>query len=199
MPRLAACEVYPIEAVFGYVEVKASLRVAAADTESPPNNSLQRCMAQNHALRKMKTRRFWDTSYGGSPIRTNLVTAKNWLSLRAFVFAFEAEGTVAENPAQLAQAMSDSAKQHEAHLHGVIILDRVYLTTIPVEVETADPGDYYHVSYTTEHPFTAFRLHLLKALGTFQRPDNTWIPALETYFELPTNWKTVRPSNVGTG
>ena len=191
--RLAGCEVYPIEVVYGYVEVKAAISLPRGRKKSPASNSIQRCMEQNHTVRQMKTRHFWDTSYGGSPIRTSLVSIQNWLSLRGFVFAFEADGSAAKDPDRFAQGMSDCARDYDAHLHGVLILDSVYLTTIPVDTKTADPRDYYHVSYTTEQPFTAFQLHLLKALGTFQRSPEYWTPAWETYFELPTKWKTVRP------
>jgi hypothetical protein len=192
--RLAGCQVYPIEGVYAYVEVKASLRLPSDEVAELPHNSLQRCMEQNHVLRRMKTRQFWDTSYGSSPPSDKLITAPNWLSIRGFVFAFDAEGTAAETPDLLAQGMSNQAKRYAAHLHGVLILDRIYLTTIPVDVKTADLEDYYHVEYTTDHPFTAFKLHLLKALGTFQRPWDSWIPALETYFELPQNWRRTKPA-----
>ena len=191
--RLAACEVYPIESVYGYVEVKASLCVAGDDAEKLPHNSIQKCMELNHALRQIRTRRFWDTSYGGSPIQTELISTDNWLAVRAFVFAFEADGAAAKNPQRLAQGMSNSARKHNAHLHGVLVLDQSYCTTVAVDPNSADPHDYHHVSYTTQHPFAAFKLHLLKALGTFQRPPDHWIPALETYFELPTDWNIVRP------
>ncbi len=193
--HLAACEVYPIEVVYGYVEVKATISLRRGRKENPVSNSIQRCMEQNHVLRQMKTRHFWNTSYGGSPVRTSLVSVENWLSPRGFVFAFEADGNTAKDPDRFAQEMSDCARDCDAHLHGVLILDNVYLTTIPVDTKIADPRDDYDVSYTTEQPFTAFQLHFLKALSTFQRPPEYWTPAWETYFELPTKWKTVRPSD----
>lgn len=193
LARLAACQVYPIEVVYGYVEVKATICLPKSTVKMSADNSIQSCMKQNHVLRQIKTRHFWDASYGGSPISDSLETVEDWLSLRAFVFAFEAEGAAAKNPDRLAQGMSDYARRYDAHLHGVLVLDQVYLSTIPVDTKTADPQDYYHVSYTTEHPFTAFKLHLLKALGTFQRPSDYWIPAWETYFELPTKWKEAVP------
>lgn len=192
LARLAACEVYPIEAVYGYVEVKASLRLACGTTDKLPPNSIERCLEQNHVLRQIRARYFWDVSFSDSPIRTDLVIAENWLPLRGFVFAFEAEGA-ASDPARFAQSMAEGAKRYDAHLHGVLVLDQIYLTTIPVDVRVANLDDYYHVSYTTDHPFAAFRLHLLKALGTFQRPHAGLIPASETYFELPDSWKRSRP------
>jgi len=191
--RLAACEVYPIENVYAYVEVKASLSVAGNRVKKLPDNSIQKCMMKNHELRRLRERRFWDTSYGGSPIHNTLISIDNWLAVRAFVFAFEADGATAKDSQQLAQGMSNSARKFNAHIHGVLILDQAYLTTIPVNPVATNQEDYHQVSFTTQHPFTAFKLHLLKALGTFQRPVDYWIPAMETYFDLPTKWQTVRP------
>ncbi len=186
--QLASCEVYPIEAVYGYVEVKASICL-----EGSRQNSIQNCLKQNHDIRQLRNRRYWDSSFSGSPIRTDLVICDDWLPLRGFVFAFEAEGRAAD-AAQTAQCMADGAREHDAHLHGVLVLDQMYLTTIPVNPKEADLDDWYHVSYTTEHSFAAFKLHLLKALGTFQRPPENWIPARETYFELPGSWHRSKPT-----
>lgn len=118
----------------------------------------------------------------------------SWLVLRGYIFAFELKGSAASDIDRLAQGMSDTAKEPGAHLHGILVLDKAFLTTIPVDVRTADPQDYYHVSYATQHPFTAFKLHLPKALATFQRPPTRWVPAPESYFELPKQWKRVQPT-----
>jgi hypothetical protein len=193
LARLATCEVYPIEAVFGYIEVKATLSVAGRHVAKPGPGTLQSCMRQNHLLRKIKTRQYWVPEQG-SPMTTVLYPIES-LSLRGFVFAFEAKGEVAKDSAQLAQKMSDAAKKYDAHLHGVLVLDQVFLTTMPVDVQKAEPADYYHVSYTTKTPLAAFRLLLLKALGSFTRPPNRWIPAIDTYYDQDRTWKVSTPSS----
>jgi hypothetical protein len=117
LARLAACEIYPIEAVYGYVEVKASLSVPTRHDASRAN-SLHRCMQQNHEIRKMRMRRYWATYFQGSPSGVHFIEANDWLAPRAFVFAFEADRT-ARDASRLAQGMADSARHHGAHLHGV--------------------------------------------------------------------------------
>src|SRR5262245_8320044 len=69
--RMATCDVYPIEAVYGYVEVKASLQSVSNDAKAMqsfqnsndakdlPDNSIERCIANNKEFRKMRDRRFW--------------------------------------------------------------------------------------------------------------------------------------------
>jgi hypothetical protein len=194
LARLATCEVYPIESVFAYIEVKATLKVAGRNVAKPGPGTLQSCMLQNNSLRKMKTRMYW-LPQSGSPPRDMLVPYEA-LSLRGFVFAFEAKGDVANDANHLAQKMSDAAKKYEAHLHGVLILDQVYLTTRAIDVNTAQPADYYHVSYTTQNAFAAFRLHFLRALSTFSRPPDGLIPAIDTYYEQDRSWKKVSPTTV---
>jgi hypothetical protein len=189
--RLAACEVYPIEAVYGYVEVKAALGVAGPKVQNPGGDSIQDCLIKNHTHRQMRRRAFWDPWHGSPPQMA--LRIEQWLALRAFVFAFEAKGAKAKDPKTLAQAISNDAKRYDAHLHGVLVLDQSYASTIPVDVDKAEPSDMYHVSYTSEDTFTAFKLHLLKALTTFQRPHPTWVPATELYYESSSTWQEVSP------
>ena len=192
LARLATCEVYPIESVFAYIEVKATLRVAGRHVAKPGAGTLQSCMHQNNILRTIKTRMYW-SPMSGSPMMDTLLSYET-LSMRGFVFAFEAKGDVAKDSDQLAQKMSDAAQKYDAHLHGVLILDQVYLTTRAIDVNTAQPADYYHVSYTMQNAFAAFRLHLLRALGTFSRPPDGLIPAIDTYYDQDRSWKKAAPS-----
>lgn len=192
LARLASCEIYPIEAVFCYVEVKASLSLPGPKSIER-DNSIQNCMSKNHEIRKMRTRKYWDMGIGGSPIDVRLMSFSDWLPIRAFVFAFEIEGKAASDQRTFAIGMANAAKKHAAHIHGVLVLDQVYLTTIPVDTRIAEPEDYYHVLFTTEHPFTAFKIHLLKALGSYQKPREGSSIAWESYFDLPSEWERVEP------
>ena len=186
--RLAGCEVYPIESVYAYVEVKAVLSFAEWSEEKSRDNSLQRCLRQNTALRKLKTRFFLEPT---PPIGSQVVGSDAWMSLRAFVFAFE----IAEkySPVELAQLMSDLSKRFGAHLHGVAVLNRILLFTQAVDARVAKPEDYYHVAFTTANVLTALRLQLLQALGSFSRPHDSWIPAWNLYFDDIKDWEKVSP------
>jgi hypothetical protein len=57
--RLNTCDVFPLEAVYGYMEVKASLRSSSDDAKEPADNSIEKCIAQNVVMRGMDRRSFW--------------------------------------------------------------------------------------------------------------------------------------------
>src|SRR5688572_25678777 len=54
--HLESWDVLPIEAVYGYVEVKASLTSSSDSAAKPASNSIEACIATNLELRKLKER-----------------------------------------------------------------------------------------------------------------------------------------------
>lgn len=55
---LETCDVFPLEAVYGYVEVKATLRSSSDEAEKPADNSIEKCLITNRELRSMRDRRY---------------------------------------------------------------------------------------------------------------------------------------------
>jgi hypothetical protein len=51
--RLETCDVFPLEAVYGYVEVKATLQSSSDDADEWAENSVERCLKNNRELRAM--------------------------------------------------------------------------------------------------------------------------------------------------
>jgi hypothetical protein len=190
--HLEACDVLPLEAVYGYVEVKASLCSSSDEATSVADNSIESCAQKNAALRAMNTRAFRISNFG-SPPRTALFH-EPWLSLRAYVVAFEASGSIAENPDAFASRMAQVLKrQKDAHLHGVLIPGNGFFYTQPVDPSIAQPDDYYHIRYTTDHPLLAFKTVLLQGLATFRRPTDGRVPAIDLYFSHTPQWKEQVP------
>ena len=109
--KLNTCDVLPLEAVYGYVEVKASLNCHSSTEGTPAISSLEQCIQQNVKIRALKERRYWQTIHG-SPMEIALLRGPDWMSLRAYVIAFEAVGTVASDIAKLAQYMADTLKRY---------------------------------------------------------------------------------------
>lgn len=55
--NLAACEVFPLEAVYGYIEVKAVLRSCSKQGKKGwPDDSIEKCLDNNQILRRMRKR-----------------------------------------------------------------------------------------------------------------------------------------------
>lgn len=180
--HLDACDVLPLEAVYGYVEVKASLCSTSDEAKEPADNSIETCIRRNAPLRAMKTRAY--RVHGiGRPFH------EPWLSMRAYVVAFEASGSVATDAGALASRMAQVLKrQGNAHLHGVLVPEHGFFYTRPVNPNTADEDDYFRIRYTTDRPLLAFWSTFLKGLATFRRPEQSWVPAIDLYFSHMPQW-----------
>lgn len=47
---LVTCDVFPLEAVYGYVEVKATLQSSSDEAKEPADNSIEKCLLNNREL-----------------------------------------------------------------------------------------------------------------------------------------------------
>ena len=54
LARFESCDVFPLEAVYGYIEVKAAIDTSTID--KPPLDSLEYCIKKSTELRGMRTR-----------------------------------------------------------------------------------------------------------------------------------------------
>ena len=194
---LETCDVFPLEAVYGYVEVKATLKSSSDEAEKPAENSIERCLMKNQELRKMRDRRY---HLPVGTVETILMPAE-WASripsIRSYVFAFEASDAITRDPNRLAQRMADYSKKlgNPTHLHGLFIVGHGFLSTRPVDQARALPDDYFHTGYTEDHPLLAFKTSLIHALARFPRPHLDWAPAIEQYFQHQPKWTFLKPQN----
>jgi hypothetical protein len=184
--RLETCNVFPLEAVYGYVEVKAVIR--SSDAVEAPADSIQACVKTNKELRKMNLRHFV------SPVARQHYK-KDWLSLRSYVFAFEGAGKAENDLPAFAKDLANAMKKAgtPTHLHGVFIAGRGFLHTRPVNAQVADDDDYHHVKLTSEHALLAFKMALLTGLATFQRAPQDWELDFAGYFDYVPAWQEVTP------
>lgn len=190
LARLSSCDVFPLEAVYAYIEVKAVL--SASNVEPPSKDSLEACLIQNQKLRGMLDRRYY--SPAGS-VYVKLEQPKP-LAIRGYVVAFELGGALAHDPTALAQRMADQSARlgRPTHLHGVFVPDFGFFTTRPVPV--ALRAEMWHVDFVrAKHGLSAFRNSLLSALSRYPRFPADWTPMLARYFESPT-WEHVTPEGV---
>jgi len=191
--RMESCDVLPLEAVYGYVEVKATLRSSSDEAKELAHDSIEALVKQNAALRKLRTRVFYNT-IAGSPIQIEKISA-HWLALRGYVVAFEAVDTTASAPDKFAKRLAEVLKRQEnAHLHGVLVPNLGFYYTRAVDVRSANADEYYHVKYTIDHPLLAFKSVLLDGLSTFQRSPVEWYPAIDRYLNYKGEWKEQSPN-----
>jgi hypothetical protein len=187
---LDTCDVFPLEAVYAYVEVKAALSTSN-NLDEPSGSSLEKCLKDNHELRTMRDRSYW-MPIGTSP-STLGVERRNIYAIRSYIFAFEGKGYFSSLE-KLAQRVSDACATFDAHMHGVFAADLGFVYTKPVDVRTAAKDDYYHTAATKEDALLVFKTYMLQALATFPRPPATWVPELEKYYGLLPKWIDFHPT-----
>ena len=191
--HLETCDVLPLEAVYGYVEVKASLRSSTHSNSSLADDSIEPCVHKNGLIRKMRSRVF-HVPLGGSPIEMEM-QRRHWLAVRGYVVAFETRGNIAKSADNFAKKMAQALrKEAMAHIHGVLIPNHGFFFTRAVNAATASDDDLHRVRYTTNHPLLAFKALLLQGLATFDRPPSDWTPAIDQYFAHDPQWKERSPS-----
>jgi hypothetical protein len=191
--RLTTCDVFPLEAVYGYIEVKASLQSTSDDAAAWPDNSLEKCIDNNRILRSMTDRRFW-TPRAGTSTGAEIIRTTDWPALRSYIFTFSADGATARNPKRFAQRLANYSARlgHPVHLHGVLIPGNAFYFTRPIDMLTAKAEHAHHVQYTTDHPLAAFKWRLLHELARFPRFGKNWTPAIDQYV-IKTSWDTCAP------
>ncbi|SFB07653.1 DUF6602 domain-containing protein [Azotobacter beijerinckii] len=193
--HLESCDVLPLEAVYGYVEVKAAIRSSSRQAKQPAGDTLDGIVKQNALMRKLRNRAFL-TIDGSSPIKIKKMV-KHWLAPRAYVVAFEASGRT--NPDKFANCLACALERQgngNAHIHGILIPNYGFFYTRPVDERNANADDYFHVKYTTDHPLLAFKSILLKGLASFPRAPESWSPDIGRYLQHNGQWQERSPQGV---
>lgn len=192
LAHLTACDVFPLEAVHGYIEVKATICSSSDSVKAPSHNSIENCLLQNQQLRGMIERRY-HAQVPGSVVGSAR-QSRNWIPIRGFVVAFAPEGTVASDAGAFAQRMADVSRRlgEPTHLHGIFVAANGYFRTRPIDPRTAKPEDWWHVDYVQENALAVFKTDLLHALARFPRYPSDWSPAIEEYFVEPA-WNSCAP------
>lgn len=152
--RLEAFDVFPLEAVYGYVEVTAALATIEPFVET------------RRLLGAMCDRRYHvpGASPGTSVLRR--LSPEEVTPVRAFVLALGAKSATARDGPAFARHLEESGG---ASLDGVLIAGHGYFHTRPVEyVERDSPS--------------LFKSALLASLARYPRHPLDWTPALDEYF-----------------
>lgn len=181
---LESCDIFPIEYVYAYVEVKTSIRSCSNRAKTFPDDSIERCLETNKALRQIDKRFFWIPA----PTTTTkaIMHCMGDVSIRSFLFSFTSEGKIARDPERLSQRISEYSKRigHPVHFHGILIADLGFFQTIPIE-EAAPASSHFKIRYKTNNALMQFKNELISSLCRFSRiPENEgWVPALDNYYK----------------
>jgi len=188
LARLGSCDVFPLESVYGYVEVKASLKSTSDDAEDYGSDSIEKIILNNIELRTMRDRSYYNVVQG--TVTGSEHYQGHRVPIRAFVLAFEGKGSVAENPDQMAARLSEFMKSFEgAHIHGLLVGNSAFYRTIPTEPDS-EREKWNNVAYTLSQPLANFRWSMLHSLSRFPRHTITQTPNIEKYQMPGIEWYT---------
>lgn len=192
--RLGSCDVFPLEAVYGYVEVKVSLQSSSDQAKRYAENSIEACILKNKDIRSMRRRYYYQ------PVLDDITQAvckpAVWMPIRSYIFAFEPMGSIASNPPDMARRISEFSKQTKnVHLHGIFIGGSAYYSTIAVDPRKAKPDDFNHIKFTKNGILSAFKWSILHDLSRFPRHPDHWTPALNKYDETKQRWGVSPPDS----
>jgi len=189
---IGTSDVFPIEAVYAYVEVKASL-TQSKNLKRPASSSLEKCLNDNAKLRQLRERVYWSPE-SGSPAAIRIERLHS-LAIRSYIVAFEGKPHF-RTLDQLAQRLANVCKKVDSHMHGVYVADLGFVYTKPVDAGRAAPSDWYHSAATPkDHALLVLKTAMLQALATFPRPPEGYIPALEGYYDLLPQWTEFYPKD----
>lgn len=190
--RLGACDVFPLESVFGYVEVKATLTNSDQPPDKLPDTSIQWCLQRNALLRGMRVRRYLRPKLGSTtsvePVCGSTVP------IRGYVFAFDASGNAAK-PCEMARVLHEYMQQMapgdqiaNVHLHGLYVTTGVFYETVPVKSGTPK-AKCQHIRYVQNDSLETFQSSILAALARCVRPEPYWVPCVDRYVQARRAWE----------
>jgi hypothetical protein len=164
---LGSCQVYPLEVVYGYVEVTALLT----------RSKLRECMQQNLNVRSFRNRKYWCRTQG-SPMcyETSL---ESWLPVRSFLVAFDSDIRTTNGLADMLSSEIDTASG--AYFHGVYVGGRGFFgpqsKTSGQDAYAASP----ELHFIDREPLVEFVVSIRRALATYPKCPGDYAPALDSY------------------
>ena len=165
------CSVLPLEAVYGYIEVKATLNPSI----------LKETLTKNRIVRQMINRNFWESDNYSPP--STILRTVSWLPVRSFLFSFESSFGSGGDLANKIQIILDKAP--DSHLHGIFMVRKGFFSSHNIN-ENPDRLDILDGSerkpfFAQRHALTALKIMIFKCLATFPRYHDQASPAVDRY------------------
>lgn len=197
---LGSCQVFPLESVFGTVEVKATLydelpgmykhsaSVRSMQTRHyviHPNvqvDPLAQYTSKVRALAGMGPDPVYEAIATGSMMQhfpaPSSVTISDWLRVRSFAIAFEYDRQQAFK-ADAARNRIEGCFTDPGHFHGILVPGTCMAWNANASVDAAMKGK---AAIDTKDTLAKFRHRMLNALASFPRPAGNMSLDLRPYF-----------------
>jgi len=168
--RLGSCDIIPIEAVYGYIEIKGCLY----------KSNIHDLVVDSNNLRKLK-RRFYYRPKGNNSAYM-VISGNETLSIRSFIICLSAEESIDANSIRNELENSTKSIAGDSFISGMLVLDRGFYFSHSVSTE--DPEDIknkHKVYFEETNSLGRFKWCMIESLSRFHRIPLNCTPALDTY------------------
>ena len=156
---LGSADVFPLEAVYAYMEVKSKIESTAM---------LKKLLVQSRSIRKMQTK-FYQVPVDNTYTKTALAVGSELISTRSFAFALGASDSLGDHN-EISRKIESKIQETKGFLSGMYIQDKGYFRSHHSETED-DPLNGTVESVGQDNALLQFKMALLAALSRFPRID----------------------------
>lgn len=179
--KLGSCDIFPLEAVYGYVEVKTSISKLA---------ELKKILNQSKNIRKLKTKFYIRPKPNESNESEIIFFDKNKvISIRSFIFILDAKISSINTPEKMLKRLNNINKEINGFISGMYIMNLGYYRS-----------DYNKKGLINieknKDSLVAFKNGLYTALSRYPRIPKEWTPALDMYYNNPDG--TIEKTTLGS-
>ena len=178
--QLEGCCVYPLEAVYAYIEIKSVIdKRKDRRTHQLPLESI---LTVSSEIRS-KLVRLYHASVPGTYTKTIIVPfpRREVVAVRSYLFALDITSTYGGTDSVL-QILEETQSRVGGYLSGAYISGRGYYRSIP-----RDPGEPANENFMlvadSASALKAFKNELYMSLSRFSRILDRWTPAIDRYYD----------------
>lgn len=201
--RLGGCDVFPLEAVCAYVEVKSWI-----DNRKDKKTGLtpiEKLLIQSNTLRSMKVR-LYHVSIPGTYTRTVLIPfpKKEAIDIRSYVFIMDTAKSLG-NAEEIKNTLEIAAGKVGGHLSGMYIQGKGFFRSVhgePHKKKVPNPQLKFNPVIIGKEALPKFKSQLYSDLARYPRPAEGWTPAIDRYYDnssFPSIPIKVKPRPDGQG
>jgi hypothetical protein len=178
--RLGTCEVFPLEGVYGYIEVRSSI---GKRKDKQGKTAMQGIFEKSNALQSLRTRLYWRPLKG----TYNRAVAfpfplRECIPIRSYVFILDGEALGSKKEIhEIIQADFQNYCGSEAFVHGVYVNGKGFYRSIASEESMTKAK--CTISLLNGAPLSEFKKALYIDLSRFQRAPDGCTIAVDKYFD----------------
>ena len=179
--RLEGCDVFPLEAVLAYIEVKSTLyKKRSSHTKLRP---IEEILQFSEEIRSQVVKLF-HVPVHGTYTKSVLVPfpKKEVVPIRSFLFALDVTSSY-RTPQSLIDGMEEARQAVGGFLSGAYVYGKGHFWSIPREANYEGNGPAFEIRADGKAALRRFKTDLYSSLSRFPRPPEQWTSAIDRYYD----------------